>query len=128
MRMLGFAACVVCPAVWLGTATAAPVKVESGPVEGVVEGTLTVYKGLPFATPPVGDLRWRAPQPAQKWSGVRKADQYAPGCMQSMGGPPPSGMSASTPRPMTTTSQATYRAGWRTLLVAGKVADTTICR
>jgi para-nitrobenzyl esterase len=86
-------ATVVGHALWLGTATAAPVKVEGGLVEGVVEDNLTVHKGIPFAAPPLGDLRWRAPQPVQKWQGVRKADKYAPGCMQSMGGPPPSGIS-----------------------------------
>jgi para-nitrobenzyl esterase len=54
---------------------------------GVVEGTLeasgvTSYKGIPFAAPPVGDLRWKAPQPAQKWTGVRKADHFGPRAMQ----------------------------------------------
>jgi len=41
-----------------------------------------VYKGIPFAAPPVGDLRFRAPQPAAKWDGTRKADQFGPMCMQ----------------------------------------------
>jgi len=45
----------------------APVKVEGGLVQGAVEDGLTVYRGIPFAAPPVGDLRWRAPQPAVKW-------------------------------------------------------------
>jgi para-nitrobenzyl esterase len=54
---------------------------------GVVQGTLeasgvTSYKGIPFAAPPVGDLRWKAPQPAQKWKGVRKADHFGPRPMQ----------------------------------------------
>ena len=40
---------------------------------------LTVYRGIPFAAPPVGDLRWRAPQPAAKWDGVRQAAKFAPG-------------------------------------------------
>ncbi|MGC9969045.1 MAG: carboxylesterase family protein [Bryobacteraceae bacterium] len=89
MKMLWLAAAAVC----LEMAMAAPVKVEGGLVEGTVADNLTVYKGIPFAAPPIGDLRWRAPQPAPKWQGVRKADQFAPGCMQSMGGPPPSGAS-----------------------------------
>jgi para-nitrobenzyl esterase len=54
---------------------------------GVVEGTLEAsgvksYKGIPFAAPPVGDLRWKAPQPARKWKGVRKADHFGPRAMQ----------------------------------------------
>src|SRR5262249_34728265 len=42
----------------------------------------TVYKGIPFAAPPVGDLRWRAPQFVKPWGGVRNADQFAPACAQ----------------------------------------------
>lgn len=64
-----------------GTALAAPVRTSSGLVEGTVEGGLAVYRGLPFAAPPVGDLRWRAPAPAQPWPGVRKAQQFAPPCV-----------------------------------------------
>src|SRR3954452_25001562 len=74
-------------------AAVAPVKVEGGLVQGIAEEDLAVYKGVPFAAPPTGDLRWRAPQAVSKWRGVRKAEKYAPGCMQSMGAPPPSGMS-----------------------------------
>ncbi len=44
-----------------------------------------IFKGIPFAAPPVGDLRWRAPQPAAKWEGVRMADQFSPTCMQGNG-------------------------------------------
>jgi para-nitrobenzyl esterase len=68
-----------------------PVKVEGGLLQGTVEDELTVYRGIPFAVPPVGDLRWCAPQPAAKWEGVRQADKFAPGPMQ--GGNPPSGKS-----------------------------------
>jgi para-nitrobenzyl esterase len=68
-----------------------PVKVEEGLLQGKSEDGLTVYRGIPFAAPPVGDLRWRAPQPAAKWEGVRKADKFAPGPIQ--GGNPPSGKS-----------------------------------
>ncbi len=74
-------------------AAADAVKVEGGLVQGVAEGGLAVYKGIPFAAPPLGDLRWKAPQPVVGWSGVRSADKYAPACVQSMGGPSPSGMS-----------------------------------
>ena len=52
--------------------------VETGDVEGVLDGTdLAVYKAIPFAAAPVGDLRWKAPQPAKPWKGVLKADAVA---------------------------------------------------
>ena len=56
----------------------APVMTEYGLVQGVAETDLTVYRGIPFAAPPVGDLRWRAPQPAARWAGVRPADKFGP--------------------------------------------------
>jgi para-nitrobenzyl esterase len=62
--------------------------VEQGSLRGTVESGLSVYRGVPFAAPPVGELRWRAPQPAAKWSGVRAAQQFAPQCEQSPLGPP----------------------------------------
>jgi len=53
-------------------------ELAAGPVrEGV-----TAFKGVPFAAPPVGALRWREPQPASSWAGVRPADQFAASCMQ----------------------------------------------
>ncbi|SPF55062.1 Carboxylesterase (fragment) [Candidatus Sulfopaludibacter sp. SbA4] len=56
----------------------------NGAVEGVVsaDNQVRTFKGIPFAAPPVGPLRWRAPQPAASWTGVRKAVDYGPGCMQ----------------------------------------------
>jgi para-nitrobenzyl esterase len=69
----------------------APVKVDGGLLQGTLEDGLTVYKGIPFAAAPVGELRWRAPQPAAKWEGVKLADKFAPGPIQ--GGNPPSGKS-----------------------------------
>jgi para-nitrobenzyl esterase len=67
------------------------VKVLEGMIQGTVEDGLTIYKGIPFAAPPVGDLRWRAPEPAAKWEGVRQATKFAPAPMQ--GGNPASGKS-----------------------------------
>src|SRR5271169_3125221 len=58
------------------------VRTESGTLSGVSEGGLTVYKGVPFATAPVGDLRWRPPVDVVPWTGTRKADAFAPACMQ----------------------------------------------
>jgi para-nitrobenzyl esterase len=57
-------------------ASSSPVQIETGLVQGVSIGDLTVYKGIPFAAPPVGNLRWRAPQPATKWEGVRACDKF----------------------------------------------------
>jgi para-nitrobenzyl esterase len=56
--------------------------VDGGFVEGETGSGLAIYRGVPFAAPPVGDLRWRPPQPVRPWRGVRKAKQFAPACMQ----------------------------------------------
>ena len=69
----------------------APVKVVNGSLQGTYENGLTVYKGIPFAAPPVGNLRWKAPQPARNWEGIRQADKFAPGPIQGIN--PPSGKS-----------------------------------
>ncbi len=58
------------------------VTVAQGTLEGVRDYTVDSFKGLPYAAPPVGSLRWRAPQPAASWSGLRVADHFAPDCMQ----------------------------------------------
>src|SRR5271155_5323565 len=63
-------------------AWAQPVRVETGLIEGVQSGGTTVFKSIPFAAPPVGELRWRAPQPALTWNGVRRADKFGPIAMQ----------------------------------------------
>jgi para-nitrobenzyl esterase len=68
-----------------------PVKTTDGTVQGTFEDGLTVYKGIPFAAPPVGDLRWKVPQPVAKWKGVKQTVKFAPGPIQ--GGNPPSGKS-----------------------------------
>ncbi|MBN2704697.1 MAG: carboxylesterase family protein, partial [Pontiellaceae bacterium] len=68
-----------------------PVKTKAGTVQGVIEDGLAVYRGIPFAAPPVGDLRWKAPQPVKKWDGVLQTTKFAPGPIQ--GGNPPSGKS-----------------------------------
>jgi para-nitrobenzyl esterase len=62
------------------------VRVEGGLLSGVPgsDPSVTVFRGIPFAAPPVGDLRWRAPQPPAPWQGVRKADQFSANCMQRM--------------------------------------------
>lgn len=57
-------------------------KVETGTLAGVAQDGVLSWKGIPFAAPPTGNLRWRAPQPAKAWSGVRQATSYASDCMQ----------------------------------------------
>ncbi len=69
-----------------GWAEAAPVKTTAGLVQGVAEKDLVVYRGIPFAAPPVGELRWRPPAPAEKWDGVRRADKFGPDPYQGDGG------------------------------------------
>ena len=68
-----------------GSATLpASVRIDAGLVSGVAGSTadMRVFKGIPFAAPPVGPLRWRPPQPVTGWAGVRPADQYGAPCMQ----------------------------------------------
>jgi para-nitrobenzyl esterase len=77
------ASCVLFVALAFSTVCQAePILTESGLVEGVQEGSLTVFKSIPFALPPVGELRWRDPQAPAPWLGVRKADHFAAICPQ----------------------------------------------
>jgi para-nitrobenzyl esterase len=63
------------------------VKTDAGTVSGApASGGVTAYLGIPYAAPPVGDLRWRAPQPVVHWDGVRKADHFGTSCMQNQAG------------------------------------------
>src|SRR3954464_3993860 len=63
--------------------TAAPVvKIANGTLEGTNESGIRTFKGIPFAAPPVGNLRWREPQPVVNWQGVRKTDHFGPRAMQ----------------------------------------------
>ncbi len=64
------------------------VRVDTGEVQGVADDGVVSYKGVPFATPPVSDLRWRPPQPAARWTGVRQAADFGADCMQARFGPP----------------------------------------
>jgi para-nitrobenzyl esterase len=56
--------------------------VTGGPVSGVPSDGVVSFKGIPFAAPPVGSLRWRSPQPVKPWTGVKQASSFAPGCIQ----------------------------------------------
>jgi para-nitrobenzyl esterase len=66
-----------------GAPDAAPqVTIDSGTLRGTSTAGVVAFKGIPFAAPPIGALRWRAPQPAAHWAGVRDASQYGHDCMQ----------------------------------------------
>jgi para-nitrobenzyl esterase len=97
-RIFGFAARACVAALAFGSATHAqapkPVPTTAGEVQGAAEDGLTVYKGIPFAAPPVGDLRWRAPEPPASWKGIKQADKFAPGCIQTSIVMPALGMTA----------------------------------
>ena len=70
------------PAVADAGGAAVQARISGGVVEGVTTSDVIAFKGIPFAAPPVGANRWRAPQPVVPWTGVRKAGQYGPDCMQ----------------------------------------------
>jgi para-nitrobenzyl esterase len=76
------AASIVIALTVAGTVKAEPVMTDAGLLQGVREGALTVYKGVPFAAPPIGNMRWTDPRPVPPWHGVRKADAFAPACVQ----------------------------------------------
>src|SRR5262245_8195897 len=58
------------------------VMTRSGYVRGARVGDVTAWRGVPYAAPPIGALRWRVPQPAPAWAGVRDAVSWASGCVE----------------------------------------------
>lgn len=66
-----------------GSENASPlVKIANGTLEGINESGIRTFKGIPFGQPPMGELRWKEPQPVKNWEGVRKADKFGPRAMQ----------------------------------------------
>lgn len=65
-----------------------PVKIDAGLVSGVAgrDPSVRVYKGIPYAASPLGQNRWKPPQPVAKWEGVKTADQFGPNCLAGGGG------------------------------------------
>ena len=61
-----------------------PIRILSGPIEGTAsrDDAIEVFKGIPYATPPLGDLRWRPPQPVKQWTEVRVCDKFGPRSLQ----------------------------------------------
>ena len=86
-------------------AQARPLRVESGFLQGTKIGGLALYRGVPYATPPLGPLRWREPQSVSPWQGVRKADAFAAACMQT-------GVSMPGERPPTVNEDCLYLNIW----------------
>src|ERR1044072_5346475 len=61
------------------------VATDNGKLQGTAESgaqSIHIFRGIPFAAPPIGDLRWREPQPVKRWTGIRPATEFAPRCMQ----------------------------------------------
>jgi len=82
LRLAAFACAIIAFSVTARAQAPKPVKTHAGLVQGTVEDGIAAYKGIPFAAPPVGDLRWRAPEPPAPWKGVKLADKFAPACIQ----------------------------------------------
>lgn len=85
MKKLFFIICIILISITSCVAGENPVlKIEGGKVQGIPTKTAGVYifKGIPYAAPPVGDLRWKSPQPVIPWQGVKVADTYGPAAMQ----------------------------------------------
>ncbi len=83
MRLI-FSTIVICTAAILPAFSADRVKTANGALESAAAAKdgVRAFKGIPFGQPPVGELRWREPQPVKNWSGARNADQFGPRCMQ----------------------------------------------
>ena len=80
--LLGLA--LASPAPWAAADAAPMAHVDTGGLSGIHDASsgLDEFKGIPYAAPPVGTLRWKPPQPAAAWNGVRAADHFGPRCMQ----------------------------------------------
>lgn len=88
------------------------VKIDSGQLQGVVADGVASFKGIPFAAPPVGELRWRPPQPVGGWTGVRQASEFGADCMQGRFGPPPAA-APGAPAPRVPSEDCLYLNVWR---------------
>ena len=81
-RSLMFALVLVATCSHFMAAAPDAIKVDGGQISGTTAGGVRVFKGIPFAAPPVGDLRWKAPQPVVAWTGMKNADAFRPQCVQ----------------------------------------------
>jgi para-nitrobenzyl esterase len=81
-RSLVLLAMLIAPFAAYGDSPGPQVRTESGVVEGKQTGSVRIFLGIPYAAPPVGDLRWKPPVPPAKWTGVRKAAEFGAHCLQ----------------------------------------------
>ncbi len=81
-RSLGVWAVLAAPLALFAASSAPQVKTATGTVEGKDDGAVHAFLGIPYAAPPVGDLRWKPPVAAALWTGVRKATEFGAHCMQ----------------------------------------------
>lgn len=89
IHLLAVAVLAACSAASTLAREAPLVEAAAGSVRGVVSGDVGIYRGIPYAQPPVGDLRWRPPVQLPRWDGVRDATQFGAACPQP---PLPSGV------------------------------------
>jgi para-nitrobenzyl esterase len=85
MKKIWIVIFLICIFAQLAVSQIQTAKVTGGDVQGVVTEGISIFKGIPFAAPPVGDLRWKAPAPVQAWAGIKKADAFGLACMQAAG-------------------------------------------
>jgi para-nitrobenzyl esterase len=85
-QLFGFLAAAMFFAASSADAAIQYADITGGRIKGEVNEGLASFKGVPFAAPPVGAFRWRAPQPVVAWNGTRSAETFAPACIQPWGG------------------------------------------
>src|ERR1700716_3550267 len=86
LAILSRIAALIVALTWTQAAVAGPaanvVNTTEGPVAGLAEGDVISFRGIPYAQPPVGDLRWRPPAPVKVWTAARPATQFGAVCAQ----------------------------------------------
>ena len=88
MMMISFRRLILAAALCFAAASpsyAAPTPVidtPAGKLQGQMDGTTRVFKGIPYALPPIGAMRWKAPMPMARWEGVKAATAFGAACLQ----------------------------------------------